>query len=112
MFAELGDVRERSPSDARLAAETGVAPLTYQSGKSRSVTFRWACNHRLRRAITCFADNSRHASQWAARVYTAARLRGFVVGEVAGAVADTALPCWAKEPVVQSLPSQHLSLTL
>ena len=76
ILAELGDVRARFPSDAHLAAEAGVAPLTYQSGKSRTVTFRWACNHRLRRAITCFADNSRHVSQWAARMYTAARVRG------------------------------------
>jgi transposase len=76
ILAELGDVRDRFPSDAQLAAEAGVAPLTYQSGKSRSVTFRWACNHRLRRALTCFADNSRHASQWAALVYAAARARG------------------------------------
>ena len=70
------DVRERFPSDTRLAAEAGVRRVTYESGKSRSVTFRWACNHRLRRAITCFADNSRHASAWAASVYTAARSRG------------------------------------
>jgi transposase len=76
ILAELGEVRDRFPSDAQLAAEAGVAPLTYESGKRRSVTFRWACNHRLRRAITCFADNSRHASQWAARVYAAARARG------------------------------------
>ena len=76
ILAELGDVRERFPNDAQLAAEAGVAPLTYESGKSRSVTFRWACNHRLRRAITCFADNSRHASQWAATVYAKARARG------------------------------------
>jgi transposase len=76
ILAELGDVRERFPSDDQLAAEAGVAPVTYQSGKSRKVTFRWACNHRLRRAITCLADNSRHASAWAARAYSAARLRG------------------------------------
>jgi transposase len=76
ILAELGDVRERFPTDARLAAEAGVAPLTYQSGKHRSVTFRWACNHRLRRALTCFADNSRHASQWAATLYANARSRG------------------------------------
>jgi transposase len=76
ILAELGDVRDRFPNDAQLAAEAGVAPLTYQSGKSRSVTFRWACNHRLRRAITCLADNSRHASQWAASVYASARSRG------------------------------------
>ncbi len=76
ILAELGDVRERFPNDAQLAAEAGVAPLTYQSGKSRSVAFRWACNHRLRRALTCFADNSRHTSQWAAQFYLAARARG------------------------------------
>jgi transposase len=76
ILAELGEVRDRFLNDAQLAAEAGVAPLTYQSGKSRSVTFRWACNHRLRRAITCFADNSRHASRWAAGVYAAARSRG------------------------------------
>ena len=34
ILAELGDVRERFPTDARLAAEAGVAPLTYQSGKN------------------------------------------------------------------------------
>ena len=76
ILAELGDVRERFATDAQLAAEAGVAPLTYQSGKSRSVTFRWACNHRLRRAMTCFADNSRHASDWAAQTYRRARQRG------------------------------------
>jgi transposase len=76
ILAELGEVRERFPSDAQLAAEAGVAPLTYESGKHRSVAFRWACNHRLRSAITCFADNSRHASPWAARVYLSARARG------------------------------------
>jgi len=76
ILAELGDVRDRFPTEDQLAAEAGVAPLTYESGKSRSVTFRWACNHRLRRAITCFADNSRHASQWAATVYAKARARG------------------------------------
>ena len=76
ILAELGEVRERFPTDAQLAAEAGVAPLTYESGKHRSVGFRWACNHRLRAAITCFADNSRHASAWAARVYAAARARG------------------------------------
>lgn len=76
ILAELGDVRERFPTDDVLAAEAGVAPLTYESGKHRSVVFRWACNHRLRRAITCFADNSRHSSTWAAHIYAKARGRG------------------------------------
>jgi transposase len=76
ILAELGNVRERFDSDAHLAAEAGVAPVTYQSGKTKAVTFRWACNHRLRAALTCLADNSRHASSWAAHVYAQARARG------------------------------------
>jgi transposase len=76
ILAELGDVRERFPTADQLAAEAGVAPVTRQSGKSRGVAFRRACNRRLRRAVTCFADNSRHASAWAADVYRRARARG------------------------------------
>ena len=76
ILAELGSVRERFLSDEHLAAEAGVAPVTYESGKSKAVTFRWACNHRLRAALTCMADNSRHASNWAANVYAKARARG------------------------------------
>lgn len=74
--AELGNVRARFHSEDHLAAEAGVAPVTYQSGKSRGVGWRWACNKRLGTAITCFADNSRHASAWAADIYRRARLRG------------------------------------
>lgn len=76
ILAELGDVRERFSTLDQLAAEAGAVPVTYQSGKTRSVTFRWACNHRLRQAITCLADNSRHANDWARSIYTAARARG------------------------------------
>jgi transposase len=76
ILAELGDVRERFQTEDQLAAEAGLAPVTYQSGKSRGVGWRWACNKRLRGAITCFADNSRHQSPWAADVYKRARARG------------------------------------
>lgn len=76
LLAELGSVRERFDDVERLSAEAGVTPITYESGKSKSVAFRWACNHRLRAAITCLADNSRHASAWAAHVYQKARARG------------------------------------
>jgi transposase len=69
ILAELGDVRARFQSEDQLAAEAGVSPVTHASGKSRGVVFRWACNHRLRAALTCWADNSRHASPWAADVY-------------------------------------------
>jgi transposase len=76
ILSELGDDRRRFTSDEHLAAEAGVAPVTQASGKHRAVTFRWACNKRLRRALTTFADNSRHTSAWAAQVYQRARTRG------------------------------------
>jgi transposase len=76
ILSELGDDRARFTSEEHLAAEAGVAPVTYASGKHRGVVFRWACNKRLRSAITCWADNSRHSSTWAAHVYSAARSRG------------------------------------
>jgi len=76
ILAELGDDRARFPTDAQLAAEGGLAPVTHASGKHHAVVFRWACNKRLRQALTTFADNSRHASPWAALVYQRARGRG------------------------------------
>ena len=76
ILSELGSVRERFDDVERLAAEAGVTPVTYQSGKSKAVGFRWACNHRLRATLTCMADNSRHANAWAAHLYDNARARG------------------------------------
>lgn len=76
IFVEIGDDRQRFTSAEHLAAEAGVAPVTFESGRHRGVAFRWACNKRLRRALTTFADNSRHESPWAAAVYTRARARG------------------------------------
>jgi len=76
IVAELGDDPQRFPTECQLAAEAGAAPVTHASGKSRGVTFRWACNKRLRNAITTWANNSRHASPWARHVYERARARG------------------------------------
>jgi transposase len=76
ILAELGDDRGRFQTEQHLAAEAGVAPVTHASGKSRGVAWRWACNKRLRLAITTFADHSRHQSAWAADVYRRARARG------------------------------------
>jgi transposase len=75
ILAELGR-RDRFLSEQQLAGEAGVAPVTRMSGKHRAVVFRWACNHRLRAALTWWADNSRRASPWAQAVYLAARTRG------------------------------------
>jgi len=76
ILSELGDDRGRFVSAEHLAAEAGVVPVTYASGKHCGVVFRWACNRNLRVAICTFADNSRHASPWAASFYQAACARG------------------------------------
>jgi transposase len=76
VLAEWGDCRPAYDGPDSVAALAGVTPVTSQSGKHRGVHFRWACNKRFRVALTTFADNSRHASPWAARVYTDARARG------------------------------------
>lgn len=76
LLAEIGDVRERFQSDDVLAMEAGVVPVTKRSGKATSVGFRWACNKRLRRATTTWADNTRHSSSWARGLYDRARARG------------------------------------
>jgi len=77
IVAELGEDPERFQTEDQLAAEAGVAPVTHESGKHRAVVFRFACNKRLRGAITTWADNSRHSSPWAASVYAKARAKGF-----------------------------------
>lgn len=76
MLAEIGDCRDRYPTVRALAADAGQAPVTKQSGKARQAHFRWACDHRLKNAITTMADTSRHHNPWAADIYTRARQRG------------------------------------
>jgi transposase len=76
LLAEIGDVRERFPDEEALAALAGVAPVTKASGTMRSVGFRWACDKKLRNAVIDFADDSRHASPWAQKIYADAIARG------------------------------------
>jgi transposase len=76
MLAEWGDVREAYDHPDAVAALAGLTPVTKESGKHRAVHFRWACNKRFRQAMTTYADNSRHASPWAAKIYNDARVSG------------------------------------
>ena len=74
--AEWGDCRQTYEHPDSVAALAGCTPVTKKSGQHRAVHFRWACNKRFRKAITIFADNSRHASPWAAKIYNDARASG------------------------------------
>jgi transposase len=76
VLAEWGDSRAAYDSPEAVAALAGVTPVTKTSGKHQAVHFRWACNKRFRTALTTFADNSRHASPWAAHTYQQAITRG------------------------------------
>ena len=76
VLAEWGDCRQAYERPDPVAALAGCTPVTKESGKHRAVHFRWACNKRFRVAITTFADNSRHASLWAAKIYNDARASG------------------------------------
>jgi transposase len=76
ILAEWGDAREVFDHPDAIAALAGITPVTKASGKHRGVSFRWACNKRLRVAITTFAANSRFTSPWAAGIYDRARASG------------------------------------
>jgi transposase len=76
LLAEIGDARGKFPTRDSLTCLAGVAPSTRQSGKIKTVTFRWGANKQLRDALCDFAGDSRHASPWAADLYTKARARG------------------------------------
>jgi transposase len=62
LLAEIGDCRAKFPTPESLACLAGAAPSTRQSGKLRTVGFRWACDKQLRDAVTDFAGDSRHAN--------------------------------------------------
>jgi transposase len=76
IVAEVGPILDRASSAEHAIAECGAAPVTRASGKTRTVGFRWAANRHARTALHAFADNSRHGSPWAARLYANARRRG------------------------------------
>jgi transposase len=76
IIAEVGPLLDRCADVEHAVVEAGAAPVTRASGRHRAVSYRWQANPRARQALMTFADNSRHASPWAARLYTDARGRG------------------------------------
>jgi len=112
LLAEIGDCRARFPTPEALACLAGVAPSTRQSGRSRSVGFRWACDKQLRDAVCDFAGDSRHANPWAQDLYTRARGRGHdhphAVRILARAWLYVIWHCWQDNTAYQ--PTQHKAL--
>jgi transposase len=76
LLSEIGDCRARYPTGEALAADGGQAAIAIESGKRKVASFRYACDHRLRDALSVLADSTRHWHPWAADRYTSARARG------------------------------------
>jgi transposase len=109
ILAELGDDRARFVSADHFAAEAGVVPVTRESGKHRAVTFRWACNLRLRSALATLSDTTRHTSPWARALYQRARDRGcehaHALRILARAWCRVIWTCWQKRVAYD--PAKH-----
>lgn len=76
LIVAFGTRRERFQSASELAAYSGIAPVTKQSGKSKSVHFRRACPAFLRQTFHEFAAHSVAKSSWARQFYDQQRQRG------------------------------------
>lgn len=112
LLAEIGDCRAKFPTPESLACLAGASPSTKQSGKTRTVNFRWACDKQLRDAVTDFAGDSRHANPWAADLYQRARDRGHdhphAVRILARAWLYVIWHCWQNGTAYD--PAQHNAL--
>lgn len=112
LIAEIGDDRARYPSAEALAADAGVAPVARESGKRKNAFFRRACDKRLREAVSCLANATRHHHPWARDVYLAARQRGLdhphAIRILGRAWLRVLWRCWQDE--VPYDPSKHGNL--
>ena len=112
LLGEIGDCRARFPTPESLACLAGAAPSTRQSGKIKTVNFRWACDKQLRDAVTDFAADSRHANPWAADLYHRARARGHdhphAVRILARAWLFVIWHCWQDHTAYK--PAEHKAL--
>lgn len=65
LLAKFGDDRERFPDPQSLQCLAGTCPVTEQSGQSRRVHFRQACDHEFRQIAQQWARASLAKSSWA-----------------------------------------------
>jgi transposase len=76
LLAAFGTDRDRYASAEEVQAYCGIAPVTSQSGRSKTVSWRWACPKFLRQTFQEFAQHSRGQSTWAAAYYQLQKSRG------------------------------------
>ncbi|HEX2246903.1 MAG TPA: transposase [Arthrobacter sp.] len=77
LLAGMGEDRSRYPSAGALLAETGLAPVTRASGRSRQVRFRYEANKRMRHAIDWWIFVAvREDPHWSGNLYRTAKAAG------------------------------------
>lgn len=76
LISGMGETRERFASASALLAETGLAPVTKASGRTRQVRFRCAANRRMRHAIDWWMFVAVREDPWSADTYQQARAAG------------------------------------
>lgn len=76
LISEMGEDRSRYPSPGTLLADTGLAPVTRASGRTRQVRFRYAANRRMRHAIDWWIFVATREDDWSKTIYEDARTRG------------------------------------
>lgn len=76
LLVAFGSHRERFKSADEFSTFTGIAPAMKQSGKSRHVHRRYACNKYLRQTFHEFADHARRWCAWSRAYYRLQRSRG------------------------------------
>lgn len=76
LLAHFGTQRGRYESAKALQQLAGTVPVTQQSGKSKEVRFRRACQKDFRNTMHQFAFCSLRKSEWARAAYHRARDRG------------------------------------
>ncbi|CAM3359200.1 IS110 family transposase [Mycobacteroides abscessus] len=76
LISEMGEERTRFPSPSSLLADTGLAPVTKASGRTRQVRFRYAANRRMRHAIDWWMFVATREDPWSAEIYQQARAAG------------------------------------
>lgn len=76
LIAALGDDRNRYADSASLQCAAGIAPLTRQSGKQKTVSSRWACTKFIRQTFHEYAGLSIKQSRWAKAYYESQIAKG------------------------------------
>lgn len=76
LLAQIGDNRKRYPDRKNLQCDSGTAPVTDKSGKTKIVRMRFACRKVFRDVTYQFSFSSITQSDWARKFYDCQRAKG------------------------------------